>query len=466
MNAEPVNILIVDDQPENLRVLDKILTEQGYQVRKAINGMLALRSAVSNPPDVILLDIKMSEMDGYQVCEQLKANPQLKDIPVIFISALDETINKIRAFEVGGVDYVTKPFQAEEVMVRIKSQLTIQQQQKSLQLEIEYRRQKEKELQREVERRKDTEAILYQSRALINSVLNSALDGIAALQAVRKVTGEIADFRCLLVKPVMGEALGIKEEKIIGKLMLKRLLTKMKSDLFDSFVNLVETGKSLEQDIHYKYNNYNRWYHFIAVKLGDGFAITLRDITARKITELKLSKANQELDRLANVDGLTKVGNRRAFDNLLSQKWKIGLTKQKPLSLLLIDVDYFKYYNDFYGHLQGDDCLIKIAQAISKSVSRTEYLVARYGGEEFGIILPNTNIDGAVKLAELIRHNIQQLKIAHAKSKVSDYVTISLGVVSVIPTPDILPASLIAKADEALYQAKKQGRDRLISLSM
>ncbi len=141
------NILIVDDQPDNLRILDQMLTEKGYLVRKAINGNLALQSAQSSPPDLILLDIMMPELDGYEVCKKLKKNSQTVEIPVIFISALDQTFNKIQAFEVGGVDYIEKPFQEEEVIARIKNQLTIQQQKRLLQSEIIKRQETELNLQ-------------------------------------------------------------------------------------------------------------------------------------------------------------------------------------------------------------------------------------------------------------------------------------------------------------------------------
>ena len=131
------NILIVDDTPFNLRLLSKLLTDRGYDVGKALNGSLALKSAQAEPPDLILLDISMPEMDGYEVCERLKSNPQTAQIPVIFLSALDEVFNKVKAFSVGGVDYITKPFQAEEVIARVQTHLNIQSLQNALRKEQE-----------------------------------------------------------------------------------------------------------------------------------------------------------------------------------------------------------------------------------------------------------------------------------------------------------------------------------------
>jgi signal transduction histidine kinase/DNA-binding response OmpR family regulator len=284
------NILIVDDQPANLHVLAKILEANNYKVKKAIDGESALIAAQLNPPDLILLDIKMPDMNGYEVCEQLKSDPRTQDIPVIFISALSEVFDKIKAFEVGGIDYITKPFQEEEVFARITSQLTIQKQRKLLQKEQE-------KLKQEIQQRKETEAILYQSRSLISSVLNSSIDGIAALEALRDhKTGKIKDFRCLVVNPVMAKIFNQEPENLIGKLVIKKILSQLENHLFDDLINVVETGQSLEEDFYYPSDKFYSWYHLIAVKLGDGFAIIVRDITERKQMELTLQKTNKELE--------------------------------------------------------------------------------------------------------------------------------------------------------------------------
>jgi diguanylate cyclase (GGDEF)-like protein len=178
----------------------------------------------------------------------------------------------------------------------------------------------------------------------------------------------------------------------------------------------------------------------------------------------QLQGVNQELHCLATSDSLTSIANRRAFDDCLEQEWQRLSQAQLPLSLILCDLDYFKLYNDTYGHQAGDNCLQQVAKAISRAVKRPNDLVARYGGEEFAVILPNTNAIGAVKIAEDIRSFIHSLKIVHANSQVSKYVTLSLGVSSTIPSDDSSVTMLIAMADEALYQAKKLGRDRVFLL--
>ncbi|MEG3847566.1 response regulator [Microcoleus sp. herbarium19] len=276
------NILIVDDLPENLQLLSDALLDLGYTVRSVTSGRMALKTVQVKRPDVILLDVKMPEMDGYQVCRLLKHNENFNSIPVIFISALDDVFDKITAFKSGGIDYITKPFQIEEVVARLENQLIIQRQQWLL--------------EQEVSQRRETEEVLYQSRALLASVLNSSLDGVAAMEAVRdRTTGDIKDFRCLVANPVIARALGNRREDTIGKLVLKKLLNSLDAELFDRFVNVVETGETLQQDFYYK-SGESSWFHFVAVKLGDGFAITIRDITARKKAEFQLQQQAESLE--------------------------------------------------------------------------------------------------------------------------------------------------------------------------
>ncbi|MGD1699816.1 diguanylate cyclase domain-containing protein [Dapis sp. BLCC M229] len=454
-------ILIVDDQISNLKVLANFLKNNNYKVKKAINGENALIAVETDMPDLILLDIKMPSMNGYQVCQKLKSNPQTQDIPVIFISALSEAFDKVKAFELGGIDYITKPFQEEEVLARISSQLTIKRQSKLLEEEHKLLKIKQaslekeqKKLKQEIKYRKEIEEILYQSRAMISSIVNSSLDGIAALEAVRNPkTGKIEEFRCLVVNPLIAEVFNQEMENLIGKLIFKRFIHKIDPNLFPAFVEVVETGIPLEKDFTYEHKQEQKWYHFIAVKLADGFAITVRDITVRKKLEL-------ELNYLATIDGLTGIANRRNFQETIVKEWQRCQREKQPLSLILFDLDYFKLYNDFYGHQAGDNCLKQVAQAAKNVLSRSYDLIARYGGEEFVILLPNTNQEGASSIAELIRQTLHKIAIPHKESKVSSIVSASLGIASIIPSSESSPDALITMADKALYIAKQEGRDR------
>ncbi len=307
--------------------------------------------------------------------------------------------------------------------------------------------------------------MLYQSRALLSSILNSSLDGIAALEALREPeTGEIKDFRCLVVNPILAKVFDRTREDMIGKIILRKLLNRIQPELFYRFVKIVETGESLEQDIYYPVGD-SYWYHFVAVRLGDGFAITIRDITSRKKIELALQEANQKLKGLANIDSLTQIANRRCFDARLQKEWEVLAQQQRPLTLIMFDIDGFKLYNDHYGHLAGDDCLVQIAQAVyqytrHQDLRRSIDLVARYGGEEFVVLLSGKDLATGIQVAERIQQGIYRLKIPHEYSLVREIVTVSLGIASVIPSLEVQPNYLIELADQALYDAKQQGRDR------
>ena len=190
------------------------------------------------------------------------------------------------------------------------------------------------------------------------------------------------------------------------------------------------------------------------------YSSTLETQVAKRTEELQ--QANRELERLASLDGLTHIANRRSFDTYLFESWRRQIEEPQPLSLILADIDYFKRYNDHYGHQAGDDCLVLVAQTMAKVAKRSMDLVARYGGEEFAIILPGTDLDGAAQVAERIRRAILALNLPHETSDASTQITLSLGVASIIPTLEQLLDDLIANADKALYLAKEQGRNQVV----
>ena len=188
------------------------------------------------------------------------------------------------------------------------------------------------------------------------------------------------------------------------------------------------------------------------------YAHSLEIKVSERTTELQHS--NAKLHRLATLDGLTQVANRRRFDEYLSEQWTQLQQYQKPLGMILLDVDHFKLYNDRYGHLAGDECLRKIAQAIANTTSRMEDLVARYGGEEFAVLLPDTPAEGAYRVGSTIIKAVEALQLPHEASLIGNTVTVSAGISWLIPQADIPETSLIETADRALYQAKQSGRNR------
>jgi two-component system chemotaxis family response regulator WspR len=190
-----------------------------------------------------------------------------------------------------------------------------------------------------------------------------------------------------------------------------------------------------------------------------------RDEAYRALAESqrKLLETNQELERLNNVDGLTGLSNRRYFDEFGAAQWKLALREQTSIAVLMTDVDYFKRYNDHYGHLAGDEVLKNVGEAMRQSFVRPTDLAARFGGEEFVVLLPSTPLEALAPLGERLRANVEALKIPHAGSATSEYVTISLGGAATIPQRDDTLLALIEVADQALYEAKRAGKNRVVT---
>jgi diguanylate cyclase (GGDEF)-like protein len=185
----------------------------------------------------------------------------------------------------------------------------------------------------------------------------------------------------------------------------------------------------------------------------------------RELTETRrqLEHRNRDLERISALDTLTQIANRRRFDAVLRQEWRRSARDESPLSLVFCDIDHFKRFNDTYGHQAGDECLVRVAQAMEETLNRPADLVARYGGEEFIALLVDTAVEGARMLAERMRARIEALNVEHRASGVSSHLTVSLGVASVVPKPAVRPEDLVDLADRALYAAKEGGRNRVVA---
>jgi diguanylate cyclase (GGDEF)-like protein len=294
-------LLLVDDLPINIKLLNEVLRDD-YDIFFATSGPEAIQLAVTHQPDLILLDVVMPTMNGYDVLRQLKRLGNCRDIPVIFITSMSDEDDETQGLELGAVDYITKPFRPGIVRLRVRNHL-------------------------EMKRQRD------------------------------------------------------------------------------------------------------------------------------------------QLQNLSYLDGLTTLPNRRALDAQLEKEWRRAIRSQQPLSILLMDVDYFKKFNDRFGHLAGDDGLRKVAQALVRSIQRAEDFVARYGGEEFACILPNTEELGAKVVGERMRAQVEELRIPHVPGVGTGVLTISLGVFSTQPEPDSQHVQGLGLADAALYEAKKQGRNQVMAYS-
>jgi len=497
-NPKPCpQLLVVDDFPENLRLLKTVLQQQGYEVRLAANGKFALTSLDHFQPDLILLDIMMPEMNGYLFCQSLKKNPQTSDIPVIFLSALQEGMDKAKAFQLGGADYLTKPFQVEELLARVKHHLKLRDLQRELKLKNQVLEVKNKELQKT---QREMSLMLD-----VTKIINDVLDINAAIsQVLERVCSHIVwdhaeawvpnqEETLLTYTPCLEEGVARfqnfqkKSAQItftLGEGLPGRIWQYQKPEWIKDCSNCEDRlyiRKNLAKQSGFKsvfgvpiISNQNQkvlailvFYKLNVEDCNDELVNLIQAVVNQLASPLeksklyqKLEKVNQELEYLAHRDGLTKVANRRVFDSVLEQEWLRMKREKTCLSLVLCDVDFFKKYNDFYGHLKGDDCLIKIAQCLTKAARRPGDLVARYGGEEFAIILPNTDPKGASEVVRCVQKEIAKLQIPHQTSNINQYITLSLGISSVISEDRGSTKSLINAADRALYEAKQLGRNQ------
>ena len=460
-NAANQIILIVDDLPDNLRVLSSTLTQQGYQVRCAKNGSMALMGVQAAPPDLILLDIKMPDMDGYQVCQKLKASHLSRDIPVIFMSALDDVLDKVRAFDVGAVDYITKPFQVEEVLARVKSQLALQAAQKEiykLNAALEQRIQQRtvqleaanQELQQEVAERKQAEKLLLESEEKLESILNSLEQIVWSISAT---TGEL-----IYLNPATHEVYGRSVSEFFARpnLWLEVVHPEDRYRVERFYQTLLEQS---QKEVEYRILRLDgevRWLNVRSHVIFDKEGIAMRvdgivdDITHRKQVE-------EQLIHDALHDALTGLPNRTLF----VERVEFALARAKQckdylFAILFIDLDRFKLVNDSLGHAVGDQLLMAIADLFKQCLRPTD-TIARLGGDEFTILLDGINdISDATRIAELLQ---VKLSLPFQLENYTVFTSASIGVVQG-STKYQQAADLLRDVDIAMYSAKEKGKAR------
>ena len=443
--AQKKDILVVDDAPENLTVLLHALSAEGYSVRCARSGNLAIAGSQAMPPDLVLLDILMPQMDGYEVCQRLRQDIRTSDVPIIFLSALDDGSDKSKAFAMGASDYIAKPFDIEEVLARVKHQLNLQQRRVQLQRRAARYRQMSHELREAYTFRLD--------------VLNNLTDGVAVFQPVFNDAGVIRDFKTVIANDAFLQLLG-RDAKVLN-LAEETLQTltahEAGNELFNLCRRVFESNISFKQELRYAYAQRHHWLEALGTKLHDGVLMSLRDINDTKEQITTLETATQELYTIATTDVLTQVGNRYQFESYFATEWQRSVREQQPLSLLMADIDQFKRFNDACGHSVGDRCLQAVAQVLQDVMKRPADLVARYGGEEFAIVLPNTPLGGAMQIAQDIQPRIRALRLTNVPSAECEQVHISLGISCTIPKLHLMATTLIEAADRALYSAKALG---------
>jgi len=418
-------VLIVDDAPENLAALRKLMVEQGYQTFVATSGERALKIARRVHPDLVLLDVMMPGMDGFETCRQLKANASTARIPVIFMSARTGTDDVVAGFDLGAVDYIAKPLRMAEVSARVRTQLQI---------------------------RVNVESQEEQAERL-RTIVNNMAEGLLIIEA---------DGRIQFTNPACDKYLGYRENALAGSHISDLLNPMVAQEYLDYFRRYAGAPDGAHhhgtREVIIRHRNgssvcmdltltpmYLRQPLFIGL---------LHDITHHKQSE-------DALQRAAMVDPLTKIANRRHFDSFLEKEWQRSMRSGQPLSLVVLDVDHFKLYNDTLGHPAGDACLQQVAQAIASHAMRTTDLAARYGGEEFVLLFAETPADAARLLAEAIRAHIEALQIPHPRSTTSAWLTVSIGVATILPHQLDNTESLFVAADRAMYVAKENGRNQV-----
>jgi diguanylate cyclase (GGDEF)-like protein/PAS domain S-box-containing protein len=418
-------ILIVDDAPANLELLRKLMSEQGYQVYVALSGERALAIAERAQPDLILLDVMMPDMDGFETCQQLKQNPLTQRIPVIFMSARSDTDDVVAGFDIGAVDYIAKPLRMAEVCARVRAQLQI---------------------------RSNSETQEEQAERL-RTIVNHMAEGLLIIEA---------DGRIQYTNPACDHYLGYRENELAGRSIAELLSPMVTQEYLDYFAMHAANPDTA----------HNHGTREVAIRHRAGHALSmdltltpmylrqplyiglLHDITHHKQSE-------DALQRAAYLDPLTKIANRRHFDSFLEKEWQRSVRNGGVLSLVVLDVDHFKLYNDSLGHPAGDTCLQQVAQAIDSHACRPGDLAARYGGEEFVMLFSETEADSAMLLAETIRANIEALHLPHPRSTTSAWITVSIGVATIRPHQLDNREALFVAADRALYVAKEAGRNQV-----
>ena len=435
-------ILVVDDTPSNLTLLSRILSGSGFKVHLADNGATAIAMAKETIPDMILLDIHMSVMDGYETCEKLKADHRTKHIPIIFISALDEIEDKIRAFRIGAADYIPKPIEIKEVLARVNTHLAnqrLREQLRNANIELE---KKVKELTNSRRQLQERESKL---RAFINAMPN--------LSFVYDDEGRYLEI--LTNEP---DLLLTNAEKLKGFLLKDVMPPDEAKQMMNAIHRAVETGET--QIIEYKIpvvSGGERWFEGRIASMGkfpDGHSrvvFVAIDVTDRV-------DLYQETQRLATQDPLTGCFNRRHFMTLAEKEVQRVVRYERPISLMMLDIDYFKNFNDLYGHPAGDKLLCALVNLCQK-ILRNVDILARYGGEEFIILMPETDTDAVYSMGERLRKEIEKMEVTTPQGNRS--VTVSMGAVSYDRSgkhPIDLDI-LIKQADQALYEAKHAGRN-------
>ncbi|MFK5894689.1 MAG: diguanylate cyclase [Pseudomonadota bacterium] len=417
-NEQQPSILIVDDEPQNIHLLGQCLKDK-YQILIATSGQQALEKMASPPyPDMLLLDIVMPEINGFDVCKQIKDIAATKDIPVIFVSAKNSEMDEAKGLALGAVDFISKPFSPNIVQARVKTHLSLQNQKK----------------------------IIQQSEALLKTTLESTKDGMIVFDNSAKILVINQNFITMWQLP----------DDILASQNLDQIIAHGLKQLVDPETSLATVKRLLHSDLiesdllKFKdgrvYSRYSAPLYQSQIKIGRVVCYT--DITEQK-------KLESQLRELSITDPLTGLYNRRKLHEIIDDELRRAQRYQQEIALLMIDIDHFKNFNDRYGHDQGDHILQNVAIAM-KNYFRNVDWCCRFGGEEFCIIITDTDLPGTMEASERFRKLISQMDINDL------HITISIGVsLWSSLTNNVTMDELLIQADKAMYAAKAAGRNQV-----
>ena len=448
-------VLVVDDIPVNVRLLEAKLSAEYYDVVTASSGTEAFEMIKSAPPDIVLLDVMMPEMDGFEVCRRIKAEPATALLPVIMVTALNEQSDRITGLEAGADDFLTKPVRDMALFARLRSLLRVKMLLDELRLREETSRQMN--ILRDIEKRDE---LLHGQKVLF--VGDQPEEGalIASIFKENSHTEIMTDPGDALAK-----ALVEKYDLVFVSLSLSagdplRLCSQLRSNIVTRHVPILVLVEESEPDqitkaLEIGVND----YIMRPIHVSEARARSLTQSCYRRYHDELRGALEKSVD-MAFTDGLTGLYNRRYVTRHLASLAQSKGTDDNDTALIMVDIDHFKSVNDTYGHDVGDEVLKEISKRL-QLVVRGQDLASRLGGEEFLIVVTNATVENAERVAERIRNDIASEPISAATPSGHVQVTVSVGVAmpeSTTETPD----RQLKRADEALYEAKRGGRDRVV----
>lgn len=458
----PGRILIVDDIQPNIKLLEAKLASEYYDIITAENGDIAIELAKTQAPDLILLDVMMPGIDGFQVCERIKADPMTAHIPIIMVTALSDAADRVRGLEVGADDFLSKPvrdvplFARVRSLVRLKLLMDVWRIREETSTRLGYLSQTPLPNQ---ETASNGEILVIEDSVTDVETLHVAL---ASKSHRLTVVGSVA-----AATPLLAES---KFELIIVSIHLQnedvlRFCSHVRSHVNTS-VRALPILLLAEDD-----DDIPRVAKALDIGISDYLTkpIDKQELLARVRTQIRRRRYQERLRSnyeesiaLASTDALTGVYNRRYLDAHLDQMLNRAHEEKKSLSIAFCDIDHFKNLNDTYGHPAGDAVLVEFSKRLQRNL-RSFDLVARMGGEEFVVLMPDTQTERAERIAERLRQRIEETPFLLPGGE-SVRVTISVGVTTSVETDDF-GSDLVKRADDAMYRAKKSGRNRVVIAS-